>query len=126
MEAALKAIAAPRRRRILSLVRDGEMSAGEIAAHFDVTRPAVSQHLNVLKEAGLVSERRNGTKRLYSVRLEGLLPIVAFLEGFWDDAAGRALRVVASIDDGGSRAFLPFTDSFTIDPGGAITEHSAA
>ena len=85
MEAALKAIAAPRRRRILSLVRDGELSAGEIAAHFDVTRPAVSQHLNVLKEAGLVNERRNGTKRLYSVRREGLLPLVAFLEGFWDD-----------------------------------------
>jgi hypothetical protein len=48
------------------------------------------------------------------------------LEGFWDDATQRDLRVVASIDDGGSRAFLPFTDSFTIDPGGAITEHSAA
>ena len=48
------------------------------------------------------------------------------LEGFWDDAAQRALRVVASIDDGGARAFLPFTDSFTIGPGGAITEHSAA
>ena len=48
------------------------------------------------------------------------------LEGFWDDGAQRDLRVVASIDDGGSRAFLPFTDSFTIDPGGAISEHSAA
>jgi DNA-binding transcriptional ArsR family regulator len=55
MEAALKAIAEPRRRTILSLVRDGELSAGEIASHFEVTRPAVSQHLNVLKEAGLVS-----------------------------------------------------------------------
>jgi len=96
MEAALKAIAAPRRRRILSLVRDGEMSAGEIAAHFDVTRPAVSQHLNVLKEAGLVSERRNGTKRLYSVRLEGLLPIVAFLEGFWDDRLDALKREAES------------------------------
>jgi hypothetical protein len=48
------------------------------------------------------------------------------VEGFWDDATQQALRVVASIDDGGARAFLPFTDSFTIDPGGAITEHSAA
>src|SRR2546430_615269 len=65
VEAALKAIAAPRRRQILTLVRDGELSAGEIASHFDITRPAVSQHLNVLKEAGLVSERRNGTRRLY-------------------------------------------------------------
>jgi DNA-binding transcriptional ArsR family regulator len=84
VEAALKAIAAPRRRQILNLVRDGELSAGEIAAHFDVTRPAVSQHLNVLKEAGLVSERRNGTRRLYRARPEGLAPLKAFLEEFWD------------------------------------------
>ncbi len=84
MEAALKAIAAPRRRQILALVRDGELSAGEIAAHFDVTRPAVSQHLNVLKEAGLVSERRNGTRRLYRARPEGLTELKAFLEEFWD------------------------------------------
>jgi DNA-binding transcriptional ArsR family regulator len=89
MEAALKAIAAPRRRRILELVRDNELSAGEIAAHFDVTRPAVSQHLNVLKEAGLVSERRNGTKRLYQLRLEGLVPVRAFLEEFWDERLER-------------------------------------
>ncbi len=85
MEAALKAIAGPRRRQILTLVRDGELSAGEIAAHFDVTRPAVSQHLNVLKEAGLVSERRNGTKRLYRARPEGLAQLKAFLEEFWGD-----------------------------------------
>jgi DNA-binding transcriptional ArsR family regulator len=84
MEAALKAIAEPRRRRILALVRDEEMAAGEIAEHFDVSRPAVSQHLNVLKEAGLVSERRNGTRRLYRARPEGLLPVRAFLEEFWD------------------------------------------
>ena len=85
MEAALKAIAGPRRRQILALVRDGELAAGEIAAHFDVTRPAVSQHLNVLKEAGLVSERRNGTKRLYRARPEGLAQLKAFLEEFWDE-----------------------------------------
>jgi DNA-binding transcriptional ArsR family regulator len=84
VEAALKAIAEPRRRAILSLVRDGELSAGEIASHFDVTRPAVSQHLNVLKEAGLVSERRNGTRRLYRARPEGLIELREFLEGFWD------------------------------------------
>jgi len=85
MEAALRAIAARRRRQILSLVRDGELSAGEIAGHFDVTRPAVSQHLNVLKEAGLVSERRNGTRRLYRARPEGLAQLKAFLEEFWDE-----------------------------------------
>src|SRR5213080_152121 len=84
VEASLKAIAEPRRRQILALVRDGELSAGEIASHFDVTRPAVSQHLNVLKEAGLVSERRNGTRRLYRARPEGLVELKAFLEDFWD------------------------------------------
>jgi DNA-binding transcriptional ArsR family regulator len=85
MEAALKALAEPRRRRILTLVRDDELSVGEIAAHFEVTRPAVSQHLNVLKEAGLVSERRTGTRRMYRARPEGLGELRLFLEGFWDE-----------------------------------------
>jgi DNA-binding transcriptional ArsR family regulator len=92
MEAALKAIAEPRRRQILSLVRDSELSAGEISAHFDVTRPAISQHLAVLKEAGLVSERRNGTRRLYRARPEGLLELKQFLEGFWDAKLGALRR----------------------------------
>ena len=85
METALKAIAAPRRRQILALVRDDELTAGAIASHFDVTRPAISQHLNVLKEAGLVSERRNGTRRLYRARPEGLAELREFLEDFWSD-----------------------------------------
>ena len=96
MEAALKAIAAPRRRQILSLVGDGELSAGEIASHFDVSRPAVSQHLNVLKEAGLVSERRNGTRRLYRARPEGLADLKEFLTEFWDvrlDALKREVEM---------------------------------
>jgi DNA-binding transcriptional ArsR family regulator len=85
MEAALRAIAEPRRRRILELVGGGELSAGEIASHFEVTRPAISQHLSVLKEAGLVNERRNGTQRLYSARPQGLAELKAFLDGFWDE-----------------------------------------
>src|SRR5436190_5350420 len=85
MEAALKAIAEPRRRQILALVRDGELSAGEIASQFEVTRPAISQHLTVLKEAGLVNERRNGTRRLYQARPEGLEELRSFIEGFWDE-----------------------------------------
>lgn len=85
MEAALKAIAEPHRREILRLVWDAELSAGEIASHFDVSRPAVSQHLNVLKEVGLVTERRNGTRRLYRARPEGLAELKAFLEDFWGD-----------------------------------------
>ena len=84
METALKAIAAPRRRAILRLVRDDELSAGEIASHFDVTRPAVSQDLSLLKEAGLVDERRNGTRRLYRARPEGLAELREFLAEFWD------------------------------------------
>lgn len=84
MEQALRAIADPGRRRILALVRDTERSAGEIAAQFDVTWPAVSQHLRVLREAGLVSERREGTKRFYRARPEGLAEVRAFLDDFWD------------------------------------------
>ncbi len=71
MEAALRAIAEPRRREILRLVWSAELPAGEIARRFDVTRPAISQHLSVLKEAGLVTERRDGTRRLYRARPEG-------------------------------------------------------
>jgi DNA-binding transcriptional ArsR family regulator len=94
VEAALRAIGAARRRQILALVRDGELSAGEIAAQFDVTRPAVSQHLNVLKEAGLVSERRDGTKRLYRARPEGLVPLKEFLDDFWDERLAALKREV--------------------------------
>lgn len=89
MEAALKAIAEPRRRAILRLVREEERSAGEIAEAFDVTRPAISQHLSVLREAGLIDERREGTRRFYRARPEGLQDLRRFLEEFWDDRLGR-------------------------------------
>lgn len=92
MEAALKAIGEPRRRLILTLVRDSELSAGEIAGHFDVTRSAVSQHLTVLKAAGLVSERRDGTRRLYRTRPEGLAEVRSFLNGFWDERVAALKR----------------------------------
>jgi DNA-binding transcriptional ArsR family regulator len=97
VDLALKAIAEPRRRAILRLVRVGELSSGEIAAQFDVTGPAISQHLGVLKEAGLVTERRAGTRRLYRARPEGLHDLRAFLEDFWDDGLDR-LRTVAEQD----------------------------
>lgn len=93
MEVALKAIAEPRRRQILSLVRDEELSAGEIASHFDVSRPAVSQHLTVLKEAGLIDERRDGTRRLYRARPEGLVELKEFLDGFWDERLAKLKRI---------------------------------
>ena len=98
MDAALKALAAQRRREILSLVRRDELCAGDIAAHFDVTWPAVSQHLAVLKEAGLVDERRNGTRRLYRARPQGLEPIREFLEQFWDERL-EALRREAELEE---------------------------
>ncbi len=85
MEAAIKAIAEPRRREILRLVWSAELPAGEIASHFEVTRPAISQHLRVLKRAGLVSERRDGTRRLYRARQETLEEVRTYLEGFWDE-----------------------------------------
>ncbi len=72
MDEALRALAEPRRRAILQLVAHSELSAGEIAGCFDVTRTAVSQHLTVLKNAGLLSERRLATRRLYRARPEGL------------------------------------------------------
>ena len=89
MEAALKAIAEPTRRQILALVRDREKSAGDIASHFDVTRPAVSQHLTVLKEAGLVTECRDGTRRRYRARPEGLEELRKFIEDFWDERLAK-------------------------------------
>jgi DNA-binding transcriptional ArsR family regulator len=86
MQDAIEAIAEPRRREILRLVRDDELPAGAIAAHFaDVSRPAISQHLRVLREAALLSERRDGTRRLYRARPEGLGGLRDFLEQFWDE-----------------------------------------
>jgi DNA-binding transcriptional ArsR family regulator len=89
MEAALRAIAEPRRRTILRLVGSEELSAGEIASHFEVSRPAISQHLTVLKGAGLLSERREGTRRLYLARPEGLAELRAFLDEFWAEGLDR-------------------------------------
>jgi DNA-binding transcriptional ArsR family regulator len=85
VQPALDALAEPRRRDILALIRDRELAAGEIAANFDVTRSAISQHVGVLKQAGLVTERREGTKRLYRARPEGLAELRAFLDEFWSD-----------------------------------------
>jgi DNA-binding transcriptional ArsR family regulator len=94
MENALRALSDPGRRRILTLVRDEEHSAGEIAAEFTVSWPAVSQHLRVLREAGLVTERREGTRRLYRARPEGLDEVRAFLDEFWDVKLERLKRAV--------------------------------
>ena len=100
---ALKAIAEPRRRAILRLVADDELAAGEIAATFDVTRTAISQHLAVLKNAGLLTERREGTRRLYRARPEGLDGLREFLDDMWA-ASLDAARQMAEADRGLSDA----------------------
>lgn len=99
--AVLRAVAEPRRRAILRLVASQELSAGEIASTFDVSRPAVSQHLTVLKEAGLLAERRDGTRRLYRTRVAGLSGLRRFLDDVWGNALADAARIAeAGADDG--------------------------
>jgi DNA-binding transcriptional ArsR family regulator len=97
MDRVARAIAEPRRRQILAMVRDGELSAGEIARQFDVSRPAISQHLSVLREAGLLSERRQGTSRLYRARPEGLAGLRDFMDEFWTDRLER-LKLAAELE----------------------------
>jgi DNA-binding transcriptional ArsR family regulator len=90
----LRALAEPRRRAILRLVAQDELAAGEIAESFDVTRTAVSQHLTVLKNAGLLTERREGTRRLYRARPEGLAGLRRFLDDMWASSLDTARRIV--------------------------------
>jgi DNA-binding transcriptional ArsR family regulator len=88
-DAVLRALAEPQRRRILVLVRDRELRAGEIAEHFDITHQAVSQHLRVLRDAGVLSERREGTRRLYALRPEAIESVRSFLEDLWPSSLAR-------------------------------------
>ncbi|MBR1091120.1 winged helix-turn-helix transcriptional regulator [Bradyrhizobium manausense] len=83
---ALAVLADPTRRQVLERLREGAQAVNAIAAGLPVSRPAVSQHLKVLKQAGLVEERSEGARRIYSVRRDGLLEVRAWLDSFWDDA----------------------------------------
>ena len=94
IDQALKALAEPRRREILRLVAHDELAAGEIAAAFDVSRTAVSQHLTVLKDARLLDERRDGTRRLYRARPDGLAELREFLDDLWGSSLDVARRLV--------------------------------
>jgi DNA-binding transcriptional ArsR family regulator len=96
-----EAVAQPKRREILRLLAEGELSAGEVAARFAVTQPAISQHLKVLKQAGLIDERRDGTRRLYSVRPEGLADLHSFLA---DVLPGRLQRLKQAAEEEERRA----------------------
>lgn len=93
-DAVLRALAEPQRRRIVVLVRDGEKPAGEIASHFTITPQAVSQHLKVLREAGVLRERRDGTRRLYALRPEALGALRAFLDEVWPSSLAELKREV--------------------------------
>jgi DNA-binding transcriptional ArsR family regulator len=82
----LAVLADPTRRGVFEQLRRGPRAVNELAARLPVSRPAVSQHLKALKAAGLVEERAEGTRRIYSVRREGLRELRDWLDGFWDDA----------------------------------------
>jgi DNA-binding transcriptional ArsR family regulator len=82
----LAVLADPTRREVFERLRGGPRPVNAIAAGLSVSRPAVSQHLKALKDAGLVQERSEGVRRIYSVRREGLVELRAWLDGFWSDA----------------------------------------
>ena len=86
IDAVLHAVNDPTRRRLLELLRSGERSVGELTEAVPVTQGAVSQHLKVLRDADLVQVRPQGTRRLYAIRPDGLGPIRAWVDSFWDDA----------------------------------------
>lgn len=90
----LQVIAAPRRLRILELVWDRELTAGDIAAQFDVSWSAISQHLTVLKTAGFVTERREGNSRIYRADQAALGPLRAVVEDHWRRSLDRLKDVV--------------------------------
>jgi DNA-binding transcriptional ArsR family regulator len=96
---ALDALGDPTRRAVLELIRDEERPVGEIARHLPVSRPAVSQHLRVLKEAGLVHDRQVGTRRLYSVDARGLAELRSYLERYWDAALASFKDVAERKED---------------------------
>jgi DNA-binding transcriptional ArsR family regulator len=83
---ALGALGDPTRRTIFELLRGGPLAVGELAEGLPVSRPAVSQHLRVLKDAGLVTDRPQGTRRLYAVDPDGLASLRAYFDSFWDEA----------------------------------------
>lgn len=86
--AALDALGDPTRRRVLELLHTQERSVRELTEALPVTQSAVSQHLRVLRDAGLVEARAAGTRRIYRVDLDGLAPVRAYLDAFWDDVLG--------------------------------------
>ena len=101
---AVKVIAEPRRREILRLCWRDERTAGQLADAFDVTFGAVSQHLKVLRDAGLVSVRRDGTRRYYRADQAALGPLAAYLEASWDRQLDRLADLAQAAESGGGAA----------------------
>jgi DNA-binding transcriptional ArsR family regulator len=89
----LDALGDPTRRAVLELLREGPSPVGELARHLPVSRPAVSQHLRVLKEAGLVQDTPEGTRRVYRIDPRGLEELRTYLEGLWDAALSEFRRI---------------------------------
>ena len=98
-DAALKALAEPNRRAILGLVSGEARSVGEIAAQLDITSQAVSRHLKVLHETGLVDERHEGTRHLFVVNPDGFRALQAFLADFWTHQLGQLHSALEHPDD---------------------------
>jgi ArsR family transcriptional regulator, arsenate/arsenite/antimonite-responsive transcriptional repressor len=94
MGSAWKAVADDSRRQVLVILKDGEKTPSEMAAHFDFTLPALSTHLRILRDAGLVSERREGQRRFYSVNKDGMTEMVEFLDMFWTERLHRLKQYV--------------------------------
>ena len=86
---AIQALGDPTRRAVFEQLRRGPRAVGEIARELPVSRPAVSQHLRVLKQARLVTDRQEGTRRLYRVDQNGLAELRSYLDSFWDDALAQ-------------------------------------
>ena len=91
---AIQALGDPTRRSIFERLRNGPRAVGELARELPVSRPAVSQHLRVLKEAGLVTEQRNGTRRIYGVDAASVAELRDYFDGFWSDALESFRRAV--------------------------------
>jgi DNA-binding transcriptional ArsR family regulator len=94
----IEALAAPTRRAVFERLRSGPSSVGKLAAGLPVSRPAVSQHLKALKSAGLVTESRRGTERIYCLDTEGLAALRDYFNNFWGDALGAYKRSLESSD----------------------------
>jgi DNA-binding transcriptional ArsR family regulator len=94
----MAALADPTRRAIFERLREGPLPVGELARELPVSRPAVSQHLRVLKEAGLVSERRNGTQRLYRIEPDAVAGLRAYFDDFWSQAL-EAFKAAAESEE---------------------------